>query len=725
LRLLFFIFLTLSIGYPAGPVASYCDYESGSTTDPSKTNYYHYITGNNQEICNRRMLRSLEVLNANYAPSGIQFVLHSDYPNMLHATDPGFDGFYENATGGSSTGPSPNDIKAYYNIDNALNIYVVDFVNTRDHTYGISLFPWNIDANIPGAFFKHGFLPGDVDANESAEYDKTFMHEIGHYFGLLHINGVWYFKEGNTPRDLIGWVDCNEKGDTICDTPAEPGMSNEAWYTNSNGECIYHGYGGNYNSTDSTLQIGGYKQTFYSGTYPFYDYCEEWGIEDHHENGYFVMAFDNTDSPIPPGCGTLITFELEGVPQGLFDINAKGIKSTKLELNYFYNTLSTDITDGCSLPEMYLHITENGDVLYNSSDSISHFQFNIEGAKILGVSDGKAKDNNFHFQFDHCRQFTNYDNDGGVFGTSGLNSNECNDDGDQSEYSTECHIDNYSHLPIGHNFMRAASSPYNSCGLSPINDNDYFDETRKGFTYEQYANIRYFVEHCYTGCWDDTACNFDTTSTHLLRKGLSSCNYPFNGICDTTNDCLQPSDPMSSAPRSQSRNEGLDSITLSYQNLLSEDDIDCATDELYGEFTDEVWDNLIKIRKKVKQMINNNISRTILNTIYIPIVFHNLYKIETLSSNTTLNPINFEINQIYPNPFNPITTIHYSLNKNANVEVSIYDTAGRLITKLINEFQIAGYHSITWDASSYSSGIYFLNMSAGEIAETKKMVLIK
>ena len=123
--------------------------------------------------------------------------------------------------------------------------------------------------------------------------------------------------------------------------------------------------------------------------------------------------------------------------------------------------------------------------------------------------------------------------------------------------------------------------------------------------------------------------------------------------------------------------------------------------------------------------MNNNINRTTLDTIYIPIVFHNLYKIETLSSNTTLNPIIFEINQIYPNPFNPTTTIHYSLNKNVNVEVSIYDISGRLITTLINEFQITGYHFITWDASNYSSGIYFLNMSSGEISETKKLVLIK
>ena len=147
--------------------------------------------------------------------------------------------------------------------------------NKRDFTSGISTYPKDIGSNLPGAFFKHGFLPGDVDGNASAEYDRTLMHEIGHYLGLLHINGVWYLKKGNRQRDLaIGTDDCNEHGDTICDTPAEPGMSNGAWYTNSSDrECIYHGYGGSYDASDSTLQIGGHKKTFFSDAskkrYPF------------------------------------------------------------------------------------------------------------------------------------------------------------------------------------------------------------------------------------------------------------------------------------------------------------------------------------------------------------------------------------------------------------------------------------------------------------------------
>ena len=220
---------------------SYCDYISGF----SITNF-EYVTQVDQEICNNRLDRSLKVLNANYAPAGIKFQFHDNYTSILSANDLGFDGFYEYATAGDTTTPSADDFKTNYNIEHALNIYIVDFVNTRDGTSGISTYPWS--SGKPGIFIKHGFLPGDVDAHASAEYDRTLMHEIGHYFGLLHINGIWYVKEGNTQRDLVSGIDCNEHGDLICDTPPEPGLVPltsdtllQSWHTNDDHECIYLG----------------------------------------------------------------------------------------------------------------------------------------------------------------------------------------------------------------------------------------------------------------------------------------------------------------------------------------------------------------------------------------------------------------------------------------------------------------------------------------------------
>jgi hypothetical protein len=96
-----------------------------------------------------------------------------------------------------------------------------------------------------------------------------------------------------------------------------------------------------------------------------------------------------------------------------------------------------------------------------------------------------------------------------------------------------------------------------------------------------------------------------------------------------------------------------------------------------------------------------------------------------LSISGKILPEILTINKVYPNPFNPITTIRYGLAQNSDVQISIYDINGRLITTLINEFQITGYHSITWDASSYPSGIYFINISASNYSVTQKIVLIK
>ena len=301
------IYVLLTLGYTLGQVASYCDYESGFTTNSSHPNYYNYTIGNHQEKCNSRMLRSLDVLNANYIHADIEFVLHPDYQDMLHATDPGFDGFYENATGGNSETPSADAIKTHYNIPNALNIYIIDYLEKRDGLNGMSTYPWSLNNNKPGVFIKHGFSPGDVlfDARKEAEYDKTLMHEIGHYFGLLHINGIWYLKEGNRKRDLVygDEEECLLNGDTICDTPPEPGMSNTAWHENpANRECIYHGYGGKYDSNENTLQIGGHNQTYFSGYYPFYDYCEEWEIDGYpygFDHCQLFCEWERSDRRIP------------------------------------------------------------------------------------------------------------------------------------------------------------------------------------------------------------------------------------------------------------------------------------------------------------------------------------------------------------------------------------------------------------------------------------------
>ncbi|MBL7075453.1 T9SS type A sorting domain-containing protein [candidate division KSB1 bacterium] len=88
-------------------------------------------------------------------------------------------------------------------------------------------------------------------------------------------------------------------------------------------------------------------------------------------------------------------------------------------------------------------------------------------------------------------------------------------------------------------------------------------------------------------------------------------------------------------------------------------------------------------------------------------------------------PKAYSLLQNYPNPFNPTTTIKYSLPKESKVTLKIFNILGGEVATLVNEHQPAGYHQISWDASGYSSGIYFYQIQAGEFQKVRKMVLLK
>ncbi len=94
------------------------------------------------------------------------------------------------------------------------------------------------------------------------------------------------------------------------------------------------------------------------------------------------------------------------------------------------------------------------------------------------------------------------------------------------------------------------------------------------------------------------------------------------------------------------------------------------------------------------------------------------------SVNVTL-PLGFSLSQNFPNPFNPSTTITYALPVNSNVSLSVYDINGREVMNLLNAQKPAGNHSIVFDGSTLSSGVYFYKLQTSRYIETKKMMLIK
>jgi hypothetical protein len=89
------------------------------------------------------------------------------------------------------------------------------------------------------------------------------------------------------------------------------------------------------------------------------------------------------------------------------------------------------------------------------------------------------------------------------------------------------------------------------------------------------------------------------------------------------------------------------------------------------------------------------------------------------------SPMNFTLYQNYPNPFNPSTRIKYQSATSGHVVLTIYNLAGQEIATLVNEFQPAGAHEVSWQANGLPSGLYFYKIHTRDFSKAKKFILQK
>ncbi|MDP1995089.1 MAG: T9SS type A sorting domain-containing protein, partial [Ignavibacteria bacterium] len=93
--------------------------------------------------------------------------------------------------------------------------------------------------------------------------------------------------------------------------------------------------------------------------------------------------------------------------------------------------------------------------------------------------------------------------------------------------------------------------------------------------------------------------------------------------------------------------------------------------------------------------------------------------------NTNQLPLAYTLQQNYPNPFNPSTVISWQMTAGSNVTLKVFDVLGNEVATLINNEFEAGSHSVNFDASHLSSGIYFYTLKAESFIQTNKMLLLK
>jgi hypothetical protein len=102
-----------------------------------------------------------------------------------------------------------------------------------------------------------------------------------------------------------------------------------------------------------------------------------------------------------------------------------------------------------------------------------------------------------------------------------------------------------------------------------------------------------------------------------------------------------------------------------------------------------------------------------------------LYTPTGIDDDFGLTPSEFGISQNYPNPFNAITTITYNLDEPSDIKLEVFDAIGRKIEILFDGRQDIGEHNVSWNATSFATGMYFYRLQVNDYIESKKMTLLK
>ena len=88
-------------------------------------------------------------------------------------------------------------------------------------------------------------------------------------------------------------------------------------------------------------------------------------------------------------------------------------------------------------------------------------------------------------------------------------------------------------------------------------------------------------------------------------------------------------------------------------------------------------------------------------------------------------PVNYSLGKAYPNPFNPSTNIEFSIESDGYTKVSVYNLQGKLIEDLVDSYKSSGNYDVVWNATNYSSGVYFVRMNVNGFSATQKVMLVK
>jgi hypothetical protein len=113
------------------------------------------------------------------------------------------------------------------------------------------------------------------------------------------------------------------------------------------------------------------------------------------------------------------------------------------------------------------------------------------------------------------------------------------------------------------------------------------------------------------------------------------------------------------------------------------------------------------------------------NAAFVQAYFDSALVVSGIRESTTDLPVSFRLEQNFPNPFNPSTTIRYGLPSRSNVTLTVFNTLGQKVATLVAGEQEAGNHEVRFNGSSLASGMYLYRLQAGGFVQAKKFVVLQ
>ncbi len=149
----------------------------------------------------------------------------------------------------------------------------------------------------------------------------------------------------------------------------------------------------------------------------------------------------------------------------------------------------------------------------------------------------------------------------------------------------------------------------------------------------------------------------------------------------------------------------------------------CSYD-VAGNLDTLVWTHIVDLRARGVALIDSYGNSITLPELYGTTCFY-YGRLVTGVKRGSDDERTFRLSQNYPNPFNPTTTITYSLPHRSHVMLTVFNALGQQVATLVNGDMEPGYHTVQFDGSHLSSGMYFYRLQAGSFVDTKKLLLVK